>query len=582
MVFVALASLSYAFLYLVPALSLSWLSRKARFRWFQIAERYSAIVMVLTTSITTLVLIGDLYLFKLYGFHMNGFVVNLVLSFGGVDSLGASETTVLTFLAVSVAILLIHALLWYVIKSFSHRMNGLKLHLTPRFILLVVLVLMTERFAYGVAKFNAFSPVMVVANTIPFYKPTSIRSLAETFGFDMKRTAGVTIKDGGGVLNYPLRPLQIQSNNQTPNIVWLVAESLRWDMLDSEIMPATWEFSQKNIRFENHYSSGNGTRMGLFGMFYGLPGNYWFSFLNQRRSPIVVDRLHNLDYQLQMFTSARFTYPEFDKTLFSGVPENNLHEFRDGKEWERDRHNVTQLLEFVSQRDKSRPFMTFMFFESPHARYHFPEESVIRQPYLQELNYATMDLGNDIGLIKNRYINASHHLDSQLARIIDYLTQNDLFRNTIVLITGDHGEEFMEAGRWGHNSQFTNEQIRVPFVLHVPGQSPQIYSGMSSHLDIPAMLMPYLGITNPPDDYSVGKNLLAGETRAHTIVADWNKIAFVDPEYKLTLPMKTAGMFQTKARTSGNDELIDSSIDYKERAEALRLVLSESSNFYNR
>jgi hypothetical protein len=48
--------------------------------------------------------------------------------------------------------------------------------------------------------------------------------------------------------------------------------------------------------------------------------------------------------------------------------------------------------------------MTFMFFESPHARYYFPEESILRKNYLQEFNYATMDLEKDIQLIKNRYI----------------------------------------------------------------------------------------------------------------------------------------------------------------------------------
>ena len=36
--------------------------------------------------------------------------------------------------------------------------------------------------------------------------------------------------------------------------------------------------------------------------------------------------------------------------------------------------------------------MTFMFFESPHARYYFPPETVIRPDYLKEFNYATADI----------------------------------------------------------------------------------------------------------------------------------------------------------------------------------------------
>lgn len=76
------------------------------------------------------------------------------------------------------------------------------------------------------------------------------------------------------------------------------------------------------------------------------------------------------------------------------------------------------------------------------------------------MNYARMDLENDITLIKNRYINSCHHLDSQLGRIIHYLESNQLLEKTIVIITGDHGEEFMEKGHWGHNSAYTEEQIR--------------------------------------------------------------------------------------------------------------------------
>ena len=70
-----------------------------------------------------------------------------------------------------------------------------------------------------------------------------------------------------------------------------------------------------------------------------------------------------------------------------------------------------------------------MFFESPHARYFFPQESVIAKPYRNDLNYATLSkeaLSKDIVPIKNRYINAVHHLDSQYKRVFDYLKDKKL------------------------------------------------------------------------------------------------------------------------------------------------------------
>ena len=38
-------------------------------------------------------------------------------------------------------------------------------------------------------------------------------------------------------------------------------------MLTPEIMPETWAFSEKAVRFENHYGGSNGTRQSLFPCF---------------------------------------------------------------------------------------------------------------------------------------------------------------------------------------------------------------------------------------------------------------------------------------------------------------------------
>ena len=284
-------------------------------------------------------------------------------------------------------------------------------------------------------------------------------------------------------LHYPLTPITEQPGHKKYNIVWLVAESLRADMLDPEIMPETWAFSEKAVRFANHYGSANGTRQSLFSMFYGLYGNYWFSFLNERRGPVIMDILLRDGYQMDMFSSANFSYPEFDQTIFAQIPRKLLHDRKElppGLGWQHDRENVTRMLDFMDKRQPGRPFMTFMFFESPHARYYFPPESVIRKPYLEDFNYATMNLKRDIGLIKNRYINSCHHLDSQYGRIIKYLEERGLLDSTIVILTGDHGEEFMEKGHWGHNSTFNEEQTRVPMVLWMPGVAPRQVDRMTS------------------------------------------------------------------------------------------------------
>ena len=150
-------------------------------------------------------------------------------------------------------------------------------------------------------------------------------------------------------------------------------------------------FAAQAHRFTRNYSGGNGTRMGVFSMFMGIPGNYWFPFLQEQRGAAIIDVLQKQGYQMDLYTSARFSYPEFEKTIFSQIPAEQLHSLDDGRPgWERDRTNVTRMLDFIGKRDPAKPFFTFMFFESPHARYFFPQESVIKTPYYDDINYATL------------------------------------------------------------------------------------------------------------------------------------------------------------------------------------------------
>ena len=344
-------------------------------------------------------------------------------------------------------------------------------------------------------------------------------------------------------------------------------------------MPATHKFAQESVWFANNYGGGNGTRMGLFAMFYGLYGNYWFEFLPLQRPPIMMDLLREDRYQFGLYTSARFTYPEFDKTVFAGIPTEELHSYDAGMGWERDRKNVTDMLEWIDKRDPARPFMTFLFFESAHAQYHFPPETVIRKDYLEDFNYATVDLKKDIGKIWNRYLNSCRHLDTQYERVLKYLKDKGLMDNTIVLVTGDHGEEFMEKGHWGHNNQFHEEQVRTPLILWVPGKKPQKIDRMTSQLDIPATLMTLLGVTNPPRDYTLGYDLFGSETRKYTVFSGWDDIGYMDEQYKATFPLKARGSAQKKVTTRDDGPVADKSAFFSEHKTELLEIMNDMSRF---
>jgi membrane-anchored protein YejM (alkaline phosphatase superfamily) len=328
----------------------------------------------------------------------------------------------------------------------------------------------------------------------------------------------------------------------------LVSESMRWDRLTPDIMPRTWTFAGRAQRFTQHYSSGNGTREGLFGMFYGLYGSYWQSFLHDGRPPLLMQRLQALDYQFDLRTSARFTYPEFNRTLFAGMPKELQYEGSDALHpWQNDQRNIDGLLQFLDKRDRNRPFMSFMFFNATHARYSFPDTSVVKRPYLENLNYAELSkesLAPHIDQLLNRYANAAHSIDAQMGRVFAYLEQNGLLDNTIVIVTGDHGEEFLEKGFWGHNSSFVEEQTHTPMVVWKPGMTPATVDRLSSHVDISTTLLQELGAPADSTNYSLGRNLFDESPRAYVVSSDWHSIGVRTADMNYRIPYLNEGVDQ--------------------------------------
>lgn len=537
--------LTYGLIYLLPALFVTWLTEKFVHRERQHGHKAVLYPLaILSTAATTLFFYANTKLYALYGFFINSFVINLVATPGGIESLGASSASYTSFAGIALLFLLLQvALLGATI--FAYRKFGEPQWVARYFFtglaILFLVATVGERVVYAYSSATGLASVSAIAQKVPYYLPFTARGLLAKLGVKVDRNSKINIKRSVGNLNYPLNPLEVIPPAKPYNIVWLVSESWRADMLDAEIMPNTWAFAQTACRFTRHYSGGNGTRVGVFTMMTGLPGNYWFPFLAERRGAAIIDVLKAQNYQLSLYTSAKFSYPEFDASIFSQVPNEQLHEIPGGGAgWEKDRQNVTNLLKFIDERDRSRPFFAFMFFESPHARYNFPPESVIRKPFADDINYFTLDkdkLTRDITLIKNRYINAVHHLDSQFARIIDYLKTNDLLGSTIVVILGDHGEEFMENGRWGHNSAFTDQQIQTPLVIWVPGRKPEVISEMTSHIDVIPTLMPLLGVKNPTRDYSSGIDLFSGERRKYAVLAEWSGTAYIDDDVKISMPL---------------------------------------------
>jgi uncharacterized protein len=534
---------TYSLIYLLPGLLLATVIGKL----IPAFPRIVAAMAVTATSLCILFIHADGVIYDLYNFHFNGFVVNLLLTPGGVQSLGGESDTYLSIAAIALGHVLLQVIAWSLSRWLVARKS-----LSMRWGMIVAalaMLMLGERIAYGFADIRNDGQILEAAKVYPFYGRTKFRTLAATFGIKpAPRGQQMGVDMAQGRLRYPEAPVVFSAVDNPPNVVILVAESLRWDRLTEEIMPNTWRLAKKGQFFKRHYSSGNGTREALFGLFYGLYGSYWSSFLYAQKSPLLMDRFQELGYQFDLRTSAKFSYPEFDRTLFARIPVAQLHESKgELSPWEQDRQNTDALIDFLKKREPHRPFMSFFFIESTHARYTFPDSAVIAKPYLESVNYGSMSresLTPKIDQLLNRYTNAAHWIDVQLGRIYDELERQGVLDNTIVIVTGDHGEEFMEKGAWGHNSSFVEEQIHAPLVMWVPGREHREIDHVSSHLDIGTTLMQMLGAPRDASGYSLGRNLFDLADRPFVVSSDWHSISVIANDMKLRIPYTNRGADQ--------------------------------------
>ncbi len=334
-------------------------------------------------------------------------------------------------------------------------------------------------------------------------------------------------------LRYPHQILKFFRPSRPMNIVIIGIDTWRFDMLRADVTPNLFQFSQKSLYFTNHFSGGNSTLPGIFSLFYSLPVTYWSAVLAQHRAPVFFDRLRTLDYQIYILMSASMRYPPFAQTVFNGVSKLRI-ETPGRYAYGRDKRITDDFLRFLETRKKQKPFFSFLFYDAVHNWCSGPQPyRKPFQPALKNCNRLVLGKDTDTRPFRNRYQNALHYVDALIGRVLARLRQDHLLKNTLVLVTADHGEEFNDTkqGYWWHASAYDPYQIRVPLLISWPGRAPQRIDYRTSHYDIvPTLMQSVLGGQSPIADYSVGHLLFRQGHRPYLIVSNYRGYAIVTPQ----------------------------------------------------
>jgi len=517
----------------------------------------------------------DTFVFQQYRFHFNGMVFNLLLG-GAAEEIFSFSALLWTMLIGFILALIAFELwlaqrVWDFVRATPGRLYGYAVGIS------LFAVFFAENMLFAWADANTYTPITKQIRFLPAYAPlTADRWFIERGWADPKSTQALARLDKSSSLDYPKTPLNCTAQKQPLNIVYILVDSWRFDTLTAEATPNIYAFAKDALVFDNHYSGANSTRTGMFTLFYGLPGTYWHAMLAEQRGAAFINQLVAQDYRLGIFASAKLYSPEFDRTIFAQV-ENLRIKSKGNSPRERDQNIRDEFLSFLDQTDSSsgQPFFGFLFFDSPHG-YDFPKDYPIPfKPSWESVNYVVLHNDFDRTPFFNRYRNSVHFIDSLVGQVIDKLESKGLLENTVVLISGDHGQEFNDnkLNYWGHNSNFSPYQTRVPLVVRWPGEMPKHFSHQTSHFDIaPTIMTELLGCKNKPQDYSSGKHLIEGQPGPYLILSNYNQFAIME-EKRITV-----------VDEFGNVDILDNqyrNIPDAELSSGLMLsVMNEMSRFY--
>jgi len=165
-------------------------------------------------------------------------------------------------------------------------------------------------------------------------------------------------------------------------------------------------------------------------------------------------------------------------------------------------------VEKLKTRD-NRPFFLYLHYMEPHSPYWAPEtyRSLYADPqYHGPITGAHQQLqdivlgrlvpdSSDVEEMKALYDQEIRYFDDEFGRLLDFLGDQGLRDNTIIVFVADHGEEFLDHGSAFHGYTLYEEQLRVPLFIYDPRiKHPHRIDAITRHVDILPTVLDLLGI----------------------------------------------------------------------------------------
>ncbi len=88
--------------------------------------------------------------------------------------------------------------------------------------------------------------------------------------------------------------------------------------------------------------------------------------------------------------------------------------------------------------------------------------------------------------------------DQEFGSFINFLKKENLYQDSLIILTSDHGEEFFERGGVSHFScRLYQENVKVPLLIKLPGENHKIIDYPVSLIDLAPTILNFLEIEKP-------------------------------------------------------------------------------------
>lgn len=183
-----------------------------------------------------------------------------------------------------------------------------------------------------------------------------------------------------------------------------------------------------------------------------------------------------------------------------------------------------------------RNFFLFLNYFDPHSPY-LPTERFAFSFLPKSTNFRGRKptIGETISLYDGEIL----YMDHYIGKLLDKLKTDNLYDNTMIIVTADHGELFGEHNQFGHGHYLYQEEIHVPLFIKYPGtEVPPTQSDVQIQLnDVMAIVLDRLRIALPQDIQSgvppqIGHPLLAEAYPLSVLSQDGHWRAIFDNDFK--------------------------------------------------